>query len=173
MPPKMERQATAAAEVIKEEDVPKDVAIEKAVVPAYQKTTLNEAPKQSELCPCAACCCVAYSLYPVFPDCIGTYCKGVACACIEVEQLCCKVSKSDGSYCKVCNGELEIIEPQGCCKIATTICCIDSRYSFPTDAEVPCQMALCGLVCVKSFKCVCKFYSTAEGQEAAKENVKV
>ena len=165
-PPQMERQASV--EVIKEEDIPKDAKIETAVVPAYQKTTLAEAPKQEELCPFLACCCVAYSCYPVFPDCIGLYAKGVACACLEMEQVCCKVSKTEGTYCKICNGELEVVAPVSCCKLAFTFCCLDARWAIPTDGEVPCQMSACGFICVKSFKCVCNLYSTADGQSQAK-----
>ena len=131
-------------------------------------TSLAEAPNQNELCPCASVCCVAYSIYPVFPDCLGVYCKGVCCGCIEVEQLLCKISKTEESYCKLCNGEVEIIKPTTFCKLTSTVCCLDARVALPTDAEVPCQLACLGLVCVKGFECVCKCYSTADGQQAAK-----
>ena len=161
-PAQMKREEPKAAEVVKEDEVPKDAVVEKAVVAPFQKTTLNEAPKAKEMCPCMGCCCVAFSLYPVFPDCIGCYSKGVACACIEVEQLCCKVSKSPGVHCKVCNGELEIVDPVTCCKLTQTTCCIDQRFAIPTDAEVPCTMAVAGFICVRSFKCICKFYDSRE-----------
>lgn len=168
-PPQMDR-APAAVEEVKKEDIPEDAVIEKAIVPGYEKTTLNEAPKNHELCPFMACCCVAYSCYPVFPDCFGTYFKGVACACIQVEQLCCKVSKSDGTYFKCFAGECEIVQPQGFSKFASTVCCLDARFALPTDGEVPCQMAFLGLVCVKSWKLVCKFYSTADAVEKSAQS---
>ena len=103
-PSSMERVAPAPpppTEALKPDDIPADAEIASATVPGFTKTTLAEAPKQEELCPCAACCCVTYSIYPVFPDCMGAYCKGVACMCIEVEQLLCKVSKTEGVFCKV------------------------------------------------------------------------
>jgi len=153
-------------EEIKKEDIPNDAVIEKATVPGYAKTSLAEAPKDSELCPFVSCCCVTYSIYCAFPDCIGSYFKGVACGCIEVEQLCCKVSKTEGTLCKLCNGECEVVNPVGCCKLTATCCCVDARWAIPTDGEVPCQLACLGFVCVKSFKMVCNFYSTSSGQAA-------
>jgi len=161
-------QKAPTVEALKEEDIPKDAQVVTATVPAYSKTTQAEAPKPEDLCPCASLCCVTCSLWPVFPDCLGIYCKGVACACIQIEQVCCKISKSEGSLCKICNGEFEIIEPQGFCKIASSVCCVDSRIACPTDAEVPCQMACLGFICMKSMECVCKFHETGKvGQSAS------
>ena len=82
MPNTMQRQQSMKVEAIKQEEVEaakKEGKVEEAIVPNFQKTNMDEAPKNSELCPCAACCCVAYSLYAVFPDCLGCYFKGVAC----------------------------------------------------------------------------------------------
>ena len=163
--PVEEKAPPPTAEAVKEEDIPKDADVVTATVPAYSKTTQAEAPKPEDLCPCAAFCCITYSIWPVFPDCFGFYTKGIACACCQVEQVCCKISKSEGSRFKICNGEFEIIEPQGFCKIASTMCCLDARIALPTDAEVPCQLAACGFICVKSLKCVCKFHET--GQSAS------
>ena len=154
-PPKPE---PVKVEAIEEKDIPKDAEIVTATVPKFNN--LAEAPKPEDLCPCAALCCITYSLWPVFPDCFGIYVKGVACACIQVEQVCCKISKSEGSLFKCCSGEFEIINPKGCCKLASTVCCIDARTAIPTDAEVPCQLACLGLVCVKQMACVCKFHQT-------------
>ena len=161
-PPPLKREPTKA-EVIKEEDIPPDAVVTKAKAIA---TSLPEAPKQEDLCPCLSTCCVAFSLYPVYPDCLGIYCKGVACACLELEILGCKVSKSEGVLCKVCAGEINLLNPIGCCKLASQCCCIDARFAVPTDEEVPCQLACAGLVCVKSFKCICKFYETRPGQQS-------
>ena len=160
-------------ETVEEKDVDKS-QVQTAVVPAALKTTAAEAPKAEDLCPCLSLCCVNYSLYPVFPDCLGLYFKGVACACCQAEQLCCKVSKSDGSYCKVFSGECEIVEPVGCCKIAAQTCCLDARFAIPTDEEAPCMLACAGFICVKSFGCVCKFYDTkeaAQGQTPTKQSI--
>ena len=148
------------AEAIKEEDIPKDAEIITATVPAYKNTTMEEAPNPEDLCPCAALCCIAFSIWPVFPDCFGFYCKGKACACIQVEEICCKFSKTEGSLFKCCNGEFNILNPDGFCKCTTTACCIDMRIAIPNDAEVPCQMACLGLVCVKDAKCVCAMHET-------------
>jgi len=172
-PPTMERQPTKAAEAVKEEDIPKDAKIEQAVVPDFQKTTLAEAPNQADLCPFMACCCVAYSLYPTFPDCLGFYQKGTCCGCIETEQLCCKVSKTDGVYCKLCNGELEVVKPVTCCKITETMCCFDARFAIPTDEETPCQMACLGFICVKSLKCHCAFYDSRAAAAASSPSKEV
>jgi hypothetical protein len=159
-PPPVEKAPTVQA--LKEDEIPKDAEVVTATVPAFKKTTQAEAPKNEDLCPCAALCCITYSLWPVFPDCLGVYCKGVACACIQVEQVCCKISKSEGSLFKCCNGELEIIEPQGFCKLASTVCCVDARIALPTDSEVPCQLACLGFICMKAMQCECKFHETGK-----------
>ena len=69
----------------------------------------------------------------------------------------------------MCNGELEIVKPVGCCKLAATVCCVDARIAFPTDAEVPCQVALAGFICCKSMECVCKLYDSKDATETPKK----
>ena len=170
-PPAMQRKESkkvTQVETVKEEDIPKDEKIETA---ASFVARHAEATNEALLCPCLSLGCVSWSVYPMFPDCIGVYQKGTCCFIFEVEQLCCKVSKTDGVYCKLCNGTFEIVKPMSCCKMTETMCCFDARIAIPTDEETPAQLACCGFICCKSMKCQCAFYDSRAATSATTAKV--
>ena len=144
-------------ETVKEKDIPAGENIEHA---ASFVARHAEAPNEADLCPFMALGCMSVSLYPTFPDCIGSYQKGTCCFIYQIEQICCKVSKTDGVYCKLCNGEFEIVQPSSCCKFTETVCCVDARIAIPTDEETPSQLACCGFICCKAMNCACAFYDS-------------
>uniref|UniRef100_A0A7S3AWX0 Uncharacterized protein n=1 Tax=Haptolina ericina TaxID=156174 RepID=A0A7S3AWX0_9EUKA len=152
-----------AAQEVKEDEIPADAV----VTPAFMKTSMPEATQEEHLCPCLSCICISCNIYATFPDCVGAYVKGVCCCC-ECEELCCKLSRTDGSLCKCMHGEVEIIVPVTCIKSVQTCCCIDARIAIPFDEEVPCELGLMGFICVKNFECVCQVYETHAKQSEVK-----
>ena len=141
---------------------------EKNIVKESKGTSMVGTPKQTDMCPFAACCCAVISCYTKAPDCIGCYNQGVFLCC-ELETLCCKTGwnegTADGQICLALKGEIEIIKPEGCCKLQEQLCCVNSACALPCDEEVPCMMSLLGITCVKNYKPVCEACKSMESTE--------
>lgn len=120
-----------------------------------QGTTMVEGVNTDDLVMVCAALCIICSCYPKFPDCLGAHAKAVI-TCMEVESLCCKVGKADGSICMCMKNEIEIVKPTTCVKQTSQFFCIDLRCAIPCDEEVPCTIGALGLICVKEYKCICK-----------------
>ena len=62
---------------------------------------------------------------------------------------------SDKSVCLCCENKssTKMVECTMCCKSKSHLCCLVSNGAFPSDAEVPCQLALFGFACYP--KCGC------------------
>mmetsp|Transcript_4050 Transcript_4050/g.6424 ORF Transcript_4050/g.6424 Transcript_4050/m.6424 type:complete len:300 (+) Transcript_4050:84-983(+) len=96
---------------------------------------------------CSGHCCTIDSCYCDFPACLGCYRKGV-CLCCEGEMIQCKPmcgqeKVKENLLCILCKGSSLLIMPYTCCKGVSQVCCLDSRYAFPCDDEVPCIWTPC------------------------------
>jgi len=131
-------------------------------------TTMAEGVRKEDLKPCFAAICCICSLYPKFPDCLGAHVKGVL-VCVEIESLCCKVGKADGSICMCMKNEIELIKPTTCVKMFQQFFCMDVRCAIPCDEDVPCIIAALGLTCVKNYKCICACGEALTGPAEEKE----
>lgn len=114
-------------------------------------TTMSLSAGTNDLTPFMGCCCGVCSFYFVFPDCIGCWSKGTLC-CLDIEALCCKVGKKEGSICMCMQNEIEVIWPPSC-KIANQVFCLDNRCAIPCDEEVPCVVTVFGIQCCKHSEC--------------------
>jgi DNA-binding phage protein len=102
--------------------------------------------------------CLKLAPYCVYPDCIGwgSYC---ACCCAEmysqgglVFDLIQPISQQGHLaapiFAQCCVMESIVCECRmirACvCKTEQQVCCVDLRFAFPTDADVPLELGLCG-----------------------------
>jgi hypothetical protein len=81
-----------------------------------------------KLCCPTSCCCSHCYVYTDCPACLG--CEGKS-------SICCLLEK----------GSCKFISPTTCLKYKYQMCCCVHRAAVPCDKEVPCALALCGIVC--------------------------
>ena len=82
-------------------------------------------------------CCIITSCATKYPDCIGIDVEATVLCC-RIEALLCKPSV-EPEYCCICQRtEALCLWPTTCCKGITQCFCLDSRFAFPCDHDVPC-----------------------------------
>ncbi len=105
------------------------------------------------------CFCMIDSLYLRFPHCLGCYTSQV-CICIEQNAKCCKPHSNPQKLC-ICNAnDCNCVIPTTCCKSTSQCCCCDTRCACPCDADVPCGLGMCGVVCCFNYACNCNVCTT-------------
>ena len=109
-----------------------------------------------------ACCCTLSVCDPTWPNCLGLRYKGLCC-CVQGECTSCIMTQDVDSNAAFKLHEFDLlyikppyfnIDPESgerggsLCKSVCHCCCIEERFAFPSDGEVPCMFAFC---CVTMF----------------------
>jgi len=124
----------------------------------------EDAINEAELLLCCGSGCCNVTLYTTAPQCIG--CSGKVEACCCVERFCCKLGtapllcdKPMDSMCQLGIGCCSIgcRKPRTCCMEQAQLCCYVVNMALPPTDEVPCTLAVCGLVCFPTVGC-CKTF---------------
>mmetsp|Transcript_23135 Transcript_23135/g.41068 ORF Transcript_23135/g.41068 Transcript_23135/m.41068 type:complete len:168 (-) Transcript_23135:1168-1671(-) len=139
-------------------------------------------PDQSELCLKTACCCQSMSFWLKFPECISCAnemtccCMSGSMSCGLTSPTACYASAGESECMPMsllnCDGPICMGKGSGntCCIFQSTsayecdlkfktclMCksqymCVDNRAAIPCNNEVPFEIGLCGVMCVKSGK---------------------
>mmetsp|Transcript_10266 Transcript_10266/g.12455 ORF Transcript_10266/g.12455 Transcript_10266/m.12455 type:complete len:189 (-) Transcript_10266:189-755(-) len=133
-----------------------------------------------ELVPITGCCCAISSCYCDWPECCGARVKQEIC-CYTAEFLalkpaceCCgdinpQLKAKNARTCCLCfDGSCALVSPNSCAQSTMQLFCYDVRCAIPCcgNADVPCVLALCGIMCCLEWKCACNFCSTIGAAKA-------
>merc|ERR1712204_40537 len=112
-----------------------------------------------------ACCCF-YEGFTCEACPIGCACSETLCCCSC--EFCCKpmAEGEEKPMCICCGCRPE--SPSTCIKSEAQLFCCVGGCAFPPDAEVPCMIATCCIVCYPSFAC-CGKLGDINNPDAGKE----
>ena len=119
--------------------------------------TQNSDSELNNLTPIYGACCVFYSCYTKWPQCIGCT-QATTCLCVKSKGICCKPPTNDPKTCCICSDtSCSLIYPTTCVKAQVQEFCIEGRCAVPCDEDVPCIVNILGLTCFykNKFKIAC------------------
>mmetsp|Transcript_105452 Transcript_105452/g.298453 ORF Transcript_105452/g.298453 Transcript_105452/m.298453 type:complete len:128 (+) Transcript_105452:116-499(+) len=108
----------------------------------------------------ACCCCYDGCMFEGCP--IGCASNFSICCCEG--EFCCKTGADCLFPCVCCT--LRCAPQCTCIKSEEQCCCCVAAVSFPPDAEVPCMLSLCFLVCYPTFGCCKRFDAIHQKDDA-------
>lgn len=119
---------------------------------------------KSDLTLIGAACCTYNLLYCSMPNCIGCAgdveilcCGHEFCCKPGANMLCC--TPKEGSCCQLGLGicMIDCKSPKNCCKASSQCLCLINSCIFPCNDEMPCMLAILGLVCYPTCGCCMKY----------------
>ena len=107
------------------------------------------------LTPVFGCCCLIASCVLQWPECCGITATSICC-CFEIDEKCCVITNRKDACLNCWSQSCMCIMPTTCLKCACRCFCLDSRWAFPCDKDVPCLLNCLGFSCMfNGNPCLC------------------